>query len=83
MTIKSQKWGNSVGVRLPKALLKELGLQAGAEFDICIEHRKLVFTPKKSKKTKELTLDDLLDSITPGQLHSETDWGKPVGKEIW
>jgi antitoxin component of MazEF toxin-antitoxin module len=28
-------------------------------------------------------LGDLVARITPGNRHDETDWGEPVGKEIW
>jgi len=28
-------------------------------------------------------LEDLVAEITPGNRHDETDWGEPVGKEIW
>lgn len=29
------------------------------------------------------TLKDMLKNVTKDQLHPETDWGEPVGKEIW
>jgi antitoxin component of MazEF toxin-antitoxin module len=29
------------------------------------------------------TLEELVQRITPKNCHSETDWGKPVGKELW
>lgn len=31
----------------------------------------------------ELTLEQLLDGITPENCHPETDWGPDVGKERW
>lgn len=82
MTNKSQKWGNSVGVRVPKTILKELGLKDIFEYTICTEHRRIVLTPKRLKKIKEPTLDELLDKITPKTRHPEFDWGPAVGKEI-
>jgi len=27
------------------------------------------------------TLEEMLASVTPGMLHGEVDWGRPVGKE--
>ena len=35
------------------------------------------------KGRKGPTLDELIARITPENLHPETDWGLPVGKEIW
>ena len=32
---------------------------------------------------KKETLADLIASITPDNIYPETDWGDPVGKEIW
>ena len=29
------------------------------------------------------SLKELVDMITPKNIHKETDWGKPRGKEIW
>jgi antitoxin component of MazEF toxin-antitoxin module len=31
---------------------------------------------------KSLKLDDLLDKVTPENLHPATDWGADVGREI-
>ncbi len=29
------------------------------------------------------TLEELVSRITPENLHARTDWGEPVGKEMW
>jgi hypothetical protein len=29
------------------------------------------------------TLDSVVSRITPANLHEETHWGSPVGKELW
>jgi len=31
----------------------------------------------------QLPLQELLEGITPENCHPATDWGKPVGKEVW
>jgi antitoxin MazE len=36
---KAAKWGNSLAVRLPSALVKELGLSEGDEIEISIARR--------------------------------------------
>jgi len=45
-----------------------------------VEKNRLVVEPVE--KTK-ITLASLLAGVTPENIHPETDWGKPMGKEIW
>jgi antitoxin component of MazEF toxin-antitoxin module len=35
------------------------------------------------KTEPKLTLEQLLASVRPDNLHGEQDWGSPVGKEEW
>jgi antitoxin component of MazEF toxin-antitoxin module len=37
MAVALRKWGNSVGVRLPKAMLERVGLAEGAQVDVLVE----------------------------------------------
>ncbi|RAU94356.1 AbrB/MazE/SpoVT family DNA-binding domain-containing protein [Paenibacillus sp. YN15] len=72
-----QKWGNSLGVRIPKALAMKAGLEEGSEVDIDVEKGHLVIKPKTR------TLEELLSQITPDNLHSEIQTGKTQGRETW
>ena len=36
-----------------------------------------------SEPRPKITLRYLLGNVAPENLHSETDWGPPVGKERW
>jgi antitoxin MazE len=73
------KWGNSLGVRIPKAVAKEVGLGEGANVEVRISGRNLVLAPSE----REYSLDELVKAITPKNRHRETDWGSPVGGENW
>lgn len=73
------KWGNSLAVRLPGSFAKELGLDEGAELDVSLVEGGLLLRPR----VKELTLEELVSRITPENIHGETDWGPPVGREAW
>tara|TARA_R110002072_G_scaffold297959_1_gene471315 strand:- start:26286 stop:26432 length:147 start_codon:yes stop_codon:yes gene_type:complete len=42
------------------------------------ENKKLDDKPKLHYE-----LDELLAKIAPENRHKETDWGPPVGKEVW
>ena len=81
MAVKTQvsKWGNSLGVRIPKAYAEEVGLSEGATVEVKLSGRKLVLTPVQP----EYELEELVAGIMPNNRHGETDWGEPVGKEPW
>jgi antitoxin MazE len=80
MQTKVQKWGNSLGLRIPRAFADEAGVQAGSEVDISVVEGNLVIKPARRIKYR---LQDLLKGVTTKNLHSESDFGDPVGKEAW
>jgi len=45
------------------------------------EHQQTSNEPETTPKPK-YTLEELLENINEENLHAETDFGKPVGKEI-
>lgn len=79
MRTQVSKWGNSLGVRIPKAYAEEVGLCEGAAVEVKLSGRKLILTPARP----EYELEELVTGITPQNRHGETDWGEPVGKESW
>ena len=80
MSIASiQKWGNSLALRIPKPLADQLGVVEGTEVEVTATEREIVIRPAKRK----YSLKELVDKITPQNVHAETDWGLPAGKEIW
>jgi antitoxin MazE len=74
------KWGNSLGVRIPRALANQIELTEGMQVGISIVDGKLVIQPEHRHK---YTLDELLDGMTSENCHIEVDLGEPVGNEIW
>jgi antitoxin MazE len=74
------RWGNSLALRLPQPLAKELQLTEGAEVDLVVENGTLVIRPRVRRR---YTLEDLVAGITPENLHAEIDSGSPQGNEIW
>jgi len=82
MTTKIQKWGNSLAMRLPKDLARNFNLRAGSK--VTVIRKSLTFEVKpETVISRKYTLDELLKGITKKNIHPETDWGKPMGKEIW
>lgn len=80
MEILLARWGNSLGVRIPKVMAADAGLNAGDT--VCITNSEGVIVIKKSRKTK-YCLSDLVSQITDENRHTATDWGEPKGREIW
>ncbi len=80
MSVTLHKWGNSVGLRLPKPLLDQLGLKAGAQVEVKVEGNCLVIEPTHRRR---YTMAELLEGFTPDDRPEEVDWGPPVGREVW
>ena len=81
MTVtKIKKWGNSLGVRIPKTIAEDLSFEDGAEIEIFIKGELLIL---RSSKKSTHNLKSLLSRITAKNLHKEIDTDKPVGRETW
>jgi antitoxin MazE len=83
MKVKLAKWGNSLGVRVPRAAAEAAGLQAGTEVDVVVEGRDLRI--RRSIPVKHYRLEDLLaemDRLGPDKRPELIDWGPDVGAEI-
>ena len=80
MTTRAQKWGNSLGIRIPKALAQEVDVSEDSEVEILVRDGKIVIWPIKKGAP---TLRQLLSGVTQANLHGELDAGPAVGKETW
>lgn len=80
MGVQLSKWGNSLGVRLPKLVVEQAQLRAGDQVLVSMaETGQVVLTPLHRKPT----LENLVNAITPQNRHSETEWGDARGREAW
>ena len=57
--------------------------EARREWQQASDHETVRFVPACVKLIGGLPLKSLLAGVTPENIHPETDWGKPMGKEIW
>ncbi len=73
-----KKWGNSLGIRIPKVIVNDLSLKDGTIIEIDEQDNKIILYTKK-----HYLLDNMLENITSENLHSEMASGKAVGNEIW
>jgi antitoxin MazE len=80
MRTKIQRWGNSLGLRIPKTFAVEVGVEAGSEVEIVVQEGEIVVRPGVSPRYE---LDALLREVTAENLHREVLTGAPVGREAW
>ena len=77
MITKVRKWGNSLGVRLPKAAAQEAGVGDGSAVDVTAEDGRIVVRPVTRTR-----LRDLLAGVTPGNVHAGAWPDAPRGREL-
>jgi len=80
MQTKIQKWGNSLGLRIPKSFAEQAGVAAGSDVDLSVEDGELIVRPQRLPR---YNLKDLLRAVTARNVHREVETGKPVGREAW
>lgn len=75
-----RKWGNSLGLRIPRAFAEQLGLDDGSTIDLVLEDGRLVVHPVHPR---QLALESLLDGMPDDQLHGEQLTDPARGDEVW
>ena len=78
MQITASRWGNSLGIRIPKDIAEKVGLSVGASLDIEARGDQIVLSLRRHR----YRLEDLLAGITPEAMQDAFDWGPDVGREI-
>lgn len=80
-----QKWGNSQGIRIPKAFLEALGMAENDLVELSRVDDNLVIkkVKKENERISELTLEEIFKDYEGDDTAKEFDWGAPVGKEVW
>lgn len=68
MTTVVRKWGNSIGIRLPKTLAQEVDVSEGASVTIEARDGRIIITPVHSHRYQ---LADLVRHITPQAGHEQ------------
>lgn len=80
MKVRISKWGNSLGLRLPRALAREVGLEAGQTVELSAVAGKLEV--RTQTPIPRYRLADLLAGVGPGDAPPSLDWGPDRGAEI-
>ena len=76
MLMNVTKWGNSLGVRIPRTFANKIGIQEGTPVEVSIEGHCILIR-------KGYSLKSMLDQVTPENIHKEIQTGHARGEEIW
>lgn len=86
MTTTLQSWGNSQGLRLPRALLTALQLESGASLELTLSPKKDAIIVKPAKTVPRVRgrhrIEDLVAAMPKNYKAAEFDWGTS-GREVW
>lgn len=78
-TLTQTSTGN-LTLNIPWTIANALNITPGTELQFEIVDGNILLKPQMHP---QYTLDELLEGITPETIHSEIDWGSPVGNEQW
>ena len=80
MQTRIQKWGNSLGLRIPRSVAAEAQVEKGATVDLSVENGRLLVRPLRVRR---YSLNVLLRRVSRRNLHGEVSTGRAVGHEAW
>ncbi len=80
MEVQVKEWGNSQGIRFPKSVLQEAGINLDDKLTLEVEKGKItLYTPFRHKTLEERIRESGKELKGLGEL----DWGEPQGNEVW
>ncbi|MDE2974277.1 MAG: AbrB/MazE/SpoVT family DNA-binding domain-containing protein [Gemmatimonadota bacterium] len=71
------KWGASLAIRIPKAIAEQWGVREGSAVELVSRGEQVVI------RKRRYDLAEMLERVSPDNLHSEADFGPPTGREEW
>ncbi len=80
MKTRIQKWGNSLALRIPRALAEDANVRDGSTVEVRLEDGRLVL---EADAEPHYELAALLAEVRRSNIHGEAASGEPVGREIW
>jgi antitoxin MazE len=80
MQTRIQKWGNSLGLRIPRSFAAEARVSEGATVELSVKDGQLLIRPLRVPK---YSLKVLLRRVSRRNLHGEVSTGGAVGGEAW
>ena len=82
MTTTVQKWGNSLGIRVPKAIAEQVQLENGSEVEFDTSKGVLTIRPVRRRRRSKYKLSELLAGYKGPSPYRQLDRDPPVGREL-
>ena len=76
-TTHVSRLGDSLAIRIPKAIAQQLGVQEGSAVEIIPGENQVVL------RKRQFVLSEMLADMTDDNLHAEQDAGSARGNEGW
>ncbi len=80
MEAKVQRWGNSLGIRIPSAILKSLNIKPNDILNIKQDEDRIIVSVIKKNK---ISLSDRFKEYNGKNLAKDFLWDENIGREIW
>ena len=80
MEARLQKWGNSLGIRIPNSIIKTLNLKPNDLLEINQVEDKVVISISKNNK---ISLQERFNNYNGKNLAKDFEWDNTQGDEIW
>ena len=84
MTTTVQKWGNSLGIRVPKAIADQVKFKQGVKIEFETSDNALTVRavrPARRRRRGKLTFKELWGNYKGPSPHRDLDRDPPVGRE--
>ncbi len=78
MEVVISKWGNSLGLRLPRALVRQIGVSEGQSVSVVAEGNRLIV----EAAAPSYRLEDMLSNVTPDAMRAAFQWDADMGREV-
>lgn len=73
------KWGNSIGIRLPKAVTESLDIKDTDTLEIKVQDHAIILT----KPENEITIEEMFKDYKGGSFQANIQEFEPAGNEKW
>lgn len=80
MVTTIKKWGNSLALRIPSTLAREMHLSPGSLVEMTIVTGKIIIKPEGQSN---ISLSKMLKDIAKNNRHPEQNYNGAVGREIF
>ena len=76
------QWGNSIAMRIPTAVAKEMGFEKGVKVSIVVKNEQMIVVPRHQKMSRKERLARIIADLEKYGPDEIIDWGPDVGNEI-